>query len=478
MHRRSRGRHAHAAEGEIAVQGVPKGAPTTEAEVTALGEERAVHLVPPDRDIGDHVTTTALRTLHPRRRHIRAILCAAMVLLVASASGAEATSRQGQVWPGVDVLLARAGDGLAGKRVGVITHRAATGVGGWPTATLLAVHSPLRIVALFVPEHGFAGDLPSGVMVPHTRGDVPIYSLYGADRSPTAQMLADLDVLVFDVQDVGTRAYTYISTMALAMQAAAVHNKLFVVLDRPNPLGGERVDGPVLDPAFASFIGIYPVPAVHGMTIGELALLFNEEFGINARLAVVPMKGWEGRMQWEDTGLSWFRPSPNIPSPIAAEFHAATGMLEGTNLSVGAGSAVPFETVTAPWIAADRLAARLNAQRLPGVRFEPIWAGPRKHRTGGVRLVLTDTRQFRPATSAVHILSAVQGLYPGRLQFAAHWGRYTFDLVWGTDTVRKAIKRGEPADRIVVGWADSLQRFQTRRQRYLIYPRSTPANAR
>ena len=478
MHRWSRGRHAHAAEREVAVQGVLKGAPAAEAEVAALREERALHRVPPDRDIGDHVTAATLRTLHPHRRHIRAILCAATVLLVAPGPAADATSRQGQVWPGVDVLIARAGDGLAGKRVGVITHRAAAGVGGWPTATLLAVHSPLRVVALFVPEHGFAGDLPAGVMVPHTQGEVPIYSLYGLDRSPTAQMLADLDVLVFDLQDVGARAYTYISTMALAMQAAALHNKLFVVLDRPNPLGGERVDGPVLDPAFASFIGIYPLPAVHGMTIGELALLFNQEFGINARLAVVPMKGWEGRMQWEDTGLLWFRPSPNIPSPIAAQLHAATGMLEGTNLSVGAGSGVPFETVTAPWVHADRLAARLNAQRLPGVRFEAIWVGPRGQRRGGVRLVLTDTRQFRPATTAAHILTAVQGLYPDKLHFSANWGRYTFDLVWGTDTVRKAIRRGEAADRIVAGWADGLQRFQAMRQRYLIYPRGTPTITR
>jgi len=370
-----------------------------------------------------------------------------MVLLVACGSATEAMSRQGKVWPGVDVLIARAGDGLAGKRVGVITHRAAAGVGGWPTATLLTLHSPLRVVALFVPEHGFAGDLPAGVMVPHARGEVPIYSLYGVDRSPTAWMLADLDVLVFDLQDVGARAYTYISTMALAMQAAAVHHKLFVVLDRPNPLGGERVDGPVLDPAFGSFIGIYPIPAVHGMTIGELALLFNQEFGINVQLAVVPMKGWEGQMRWEDTGLSWFQPSPNIPSPIAAELHAATGMLEGTNLSVGAGSTVPFETVTAPWI---------------GARNQP---------KGGVRLVLTDTRQFRPATSAVHILSAVQSLYPGSLQFSTNGGRYTFDLVWGTDSVRNAIKRGEPAEHIVARWADSLERFRAIRQRHLIYPR-------
>ena len=420
------------------------------------------------------MAAAALRALHPRRRHIRAFLCAALVLLVAAAPAAEATSRQGVVWPGVDVLIARAGDGLAGKRVGVITHRAAAGIGGWPTATLLAVHSPLRVVALFVPEHGFAGDLPAGGMVPHSQGAVPIYSLYGTERRPTAQMLADLDALVFDLQDVGARAYTYVSTMALAMQAAAEHDKLFVVLDRPNPLGGERVDGPVLDPAFASFIGIYPIPAVHGMTVGELALLFNQEFRINARLMVVPMKGWEGRMQWEDTGLLWFRPSPNIPSPISAQLHAATGMLEGTNLSVGVGSAIPFETVSAPWIAADRLAARLTAERLPGVRFEAISIGQRSGGKGGVRLVLTDTRQFRPATTAVHILAAVQALYPGKLEFSATWGRYTFDLVWGSDTIRKAIQRGDPADRIVAGWEESTQRFLGIRRRYLLYPRTLP----
>lgn len=314
-------------------------------------------------------------------------------------------------------------------------------------------------------------------MVPGSQGEVPIYSLYGIDRSPTAAMLANLDAIIFDLQDVGTRAYTYISTMALAMQAAAEYDKLFIVLDRPNPLGGDRVDGPVLDPAYASFIGIYPLPSLHGMTVGELALLFNQEFRINAHLVVIPMKGWEGRMQWEDTGLTWFRPSPNIPSPMAAQLHAATGMLEGTNLSVGAGTAVPFETVTAAWINPTRLAAHLNAAGLPGVRFDPVSVGARGGWKGGVRLVLTDTRRFRPATTAVYLLSALQGLYPGRLEFFASRGRYTFDFVWGTDTVRRAIVRGDPPDRIVRRWTKGLQWFQTVRQRYLIYPRG-PETAR
>jgi len=394
-----------------------------------------------------------------------------MVLLVAAAPGVRAQSPQLRVRPGVDVLLTRAGGGLAGLRVGVITHRAATGAGGWPTATLLAVHSPLRVAALFVPEHGFAGDLPAGVLVPHSRGEVPIYSLYGTERRPTREMLADLDALVFDLQDVGTRAYTYISTMALAMQAAREFGKLFVVLDRPNPLGGERVDGPVLDPAFTSFIGIYPIPSVHGMTVGELALLFNQEFGIDARLIVIPMTGWERRMRWEDTGLPWFRPSPNIPSPAAAQLHAVTGMLEGTNLAVGAGAALPFETVSAPWIRGDDLAARLNERKLSGVRFAPIMTGTRAAPGGGVRLILTDTQRFRPATTAVYILSAVRDLHPGRLRFEARWGGHTFDLVWGTDAIRKALNRDESADRIVARWEDGLHRFQATRERYLLYPR-------
>jgi len=384
------------------------------------------------------------------------------------------------VYPGVDVLVAYYTQVLAGKRIGLITHRAAAGIGGWPTATILTLDPRIKVVAIFAPEHGLSGTIPSGAPVPPSTGKIPIYSLYSTTTRPSAEMLAGLDALVFDLQDVGARAYTYISTMALAMQAAAEYDKLFVVLDRPNPLGGDRVDGPVLDPAFASFIGIYPVPAVHGMTVGELALLFNQEFGINARLAVVPMSGWQAQMQWEDTGLRWFRPSPNLPSPIAAQLHAATGMLEGTNLGVGAGTSTPFQTVTARWLQGALLAARLNQRRLPGVRFESIRAGGPGQRQGGIRLILTDVRQFRPATTAVHILAAIRQLHPAELQFspAPPGGRYRFDLVWGTDAVRKAILRGDPAERIVASWAEGLQRFLELRQRYLLYPRGGPQAAR
>ncbi len=410
---------------------------------------------------------------HPLLRRILPGAAVLLAALTALSLPAFSTS-QTRVYPGVDVLLSGRIDFLAGKRVGLITHRAAAGVGGWPTATLLALDPRIRVVALFAPEHGLSGTVHAGTRVPSIDGPIPVYSLYSDTLRPTSGMLAGIDALVFDLQDVGARAYTYISTMALAMQAAAENNKLFVVLDRPNPLGGERVDGPVLDRAFASFIGIYPVPAVYGMTVGELSMLFNREFGIGAQLVVVPMAGWQASMQWEDTGLLWFRPSPMLQSPTVALLHASTGMLEGTNLSVGAGSSVPFETVTASGIRGDLLAARLNQAGLRGVRFAPQTAGTGGDRKGGVRLLITDPRQFLPATTTVYILTAIRDLYPGLLRFtpSAYSGRYLFDLVWGTDTVRRALLRGTSAQRIVASWHNDLEQFVQTRQRYLLYARS------
>lgn len=420
------------------------------------------------------MAASTLRTLQTHRTHIRGILAATLLLLVVAIFSPPAASSTARVWPGVDVLVTYYTQVLAGKRVGLITHQAAAGVDGWPTATILTLDPRIRVVALFAPEHGLSGTLPAGAPVPPSSGRIPVHSLYAANRRPSPEMLEGIDALVFDLQDVGARAYTYISTMALAMQAAAAHDKLFIVLDRPNPLGGDRVDGPVLDTAFSSFIGIYPIPSVHGMTIGELALLFNEVFEINARLAVVPMSGWRGSMHWEDTGLAWRRPSPNIPSPAAAQFHAATGLLEGTNLRTGIGTATPFQTVGAPWLRAEALAADLNARELPGVRFEPFQAGARSRQQGAIRLVLTNARTFQPATTAVHILDAVQRTHPGELRFTPPrpGSHYRFDLVWGTDRVRLALEEGVPAGEIVSGWSTDRQRFLTVRERYLLYPRA------
>ncbi|HET6892422.1 MAG TPA: DUF1343 domain-containing protein, partial [Pyrinomonadaceae bacterium] len=381
----------------------------------------------------------------------------AFAIAISTLPARPAYSNPPPIFPGIDVLLAYYPQILVGKRVGVISHRAATSLRGYTTAALLSLVDRVKVVALFVPEHGFSGTLPAGVFVPSSSTGVPIHSLYSKDKKPTDEMIAGIDILVLDLQDAGTRAYTYISTMALAMEAAAEHSKRFIVLDRPNPLGAVRVDGPMLDPDFASFIGIRPVPSVYGMTIGELAWMFNEEFKIGADLAVVPMSNYERRMHWRDTGLPWVNPSPMLTSPEAAELHAVTGMLEGTNLVIGAGGSIPFETVTAPWIRGDLLAARLNLQRLPGIRFVPHQAG-RNRRSGGIRLILTDPRQVRPASTAVHILHAVNQLHPGKLQFTApsNGGRYLFDLVWGTDDVRRAILRGENAKQTIAAWDEGI----------------------
>jgi uncharacterized protein YbbC (DUF1343 family) len=374
-----------------------------------------------------------------------------------------------QAQPGVDVLLESPGL-LQGRRIGLVTHAAGLTRSGDTTWATLLRDSRFTVTALFAPEHGLAGTIPAGQPVSDTNGRVPVFSLYGATRQPTPAMMNAIDVFVVDLQDVGARAYTYVSTMAMVMQAAREAGKPVVVLDRPNPQGGLQVDGPVLDPAFRSFIGMFPIPMVHGMTIGELAWLFNSSFDLNTNLTIVPMRGWTRRMVWAETGLPWVRPSPNIATMVTPFHYAATGVLDGTNLSNGAGGTEPFEVVVSPWLDGRRLAKRLNAVGLPGISFEPFAAMRASGYVGGVRLVVTDPLRFRPATTAVHILAEVRNLHPRRLQFVPRNGRYTFDYVWGTDTIRKDLMRGAPAAAIVARWEPDLRRFQMLRSAYLLYP--------
>lgn len=372
--------------------------------------------------------------------------------------------------PGVDVLLESPAL-LQGRRIGLVTHAAGFTSGGETTAAALLRDGRLNITALFAPEHGLTGSLAAGAAVPDIPGRVPIYSLYGATRRPTPEMMANVDVLVVDLQDVGTRSYTFASTMALVMQAAKESGKSVVVLDRPNPQGGMQLDGPVLVSEFRSFLGMYPIPMIHGMTIGELAQLFNGLYEIGAELVVVPMRGWSRRMLWEETGLPWVRPSPAITSMITPFYYGATGMFDGTTLLNGAGGLSEFQVVHSPWLDGDHLARQLNTVGLPGVVFEPIdtsrygqW--PRR----AVRLVITDPLRFRPATTAIYILAEVRRLHGDRLQFLPRGGRYVFDFVWGTSSVRKDILRGAPASAIVARWEPEVRRFQTLRAPYLIYP--------
>lgn len=375
------------------------------------------------------------------------------------------------VSPGIDALLGDIGS-LRGKRIGLVTHQAGLTGDGRPTAEALAQVSKIRLTALFAPEHGIDGTYDAGQPVPTIASRTPVYSLFGKTFEPTRQMLARVDALVIDLQDVGVRPFTYTSTMARVMAAARAAGKPVVILDRPNPLGGLTVDGPVLEPEFRSFIGPYPIPYVFGMTIGELAQLYNHAFGIGASLTVIPMRGWTRNMLWADTGLRWENPSPGITSPDAAFTYAATGPVDGTNLWNGVATESRFQVVLAAWIDGPTLAERLNKHDLPGVRFTPS-AIPYPH-TGkvwyGVRLHVTDPARFRPSTTMVYILAEIRSLYGDQLVFKRpRRGPYLFDMVWGTKTLRLALTRGEPAAAIVARWQPALERFQKLREPYLLY---------
>jgi uncharacterized protein YbbC (DUF1343 family) len=287
-------------------------------------------------------------------------------------------------------------------------------------------------------------------------------------------MLEDVDVLIFDIQDIGARYYTYVWTMALAMRAAAEHGRAFIVLDRPNPIGGVRVDGTVLDPAFTSFVGLYPVPMRHGMTAGELAMLVNTEFGVNADLTVIPARGWSRTAWYDATGLPWVPTSPNMPSLESAAHYPGTCLFEGTNLSVGRGTAEPFRHIGAPWLDADALVARLAAFALPGVTFDtttftPASPGDDKYDgevLRGIRFTVTDREMYDPAATAVVVLEEIRALHPDSFQFRDA----AFDRLAGTDRLRLDLVAGVPAMTIVAAWSAPLDRFLAVRQRYLLYP--------
>jgi uncharacterized protein YbbC (DUF1343 family) len=396
----------------------------------------------------------------------------AAALLFALALAPGAFGQTPTAVPGIDAL-ARDPTVLRGLRVGLVTHRAGQAASGELTSSVLARLPGVRLTAMFAPEHGIDGTYDAGQRVPTIPGRTPVYSLYGGSFSPTRQMLARVDALVVDLQDVGVRPYTYTSTMALVMRAGREAGKPVVILDRPNPMGGAIVDGPVLEPQFRSFIGMYPIPYVFGMTIGELARLYNDAFGIGVKLAVVRMEGWTRGMTWTDTGLPWENPSPGITHPEAVFHYAATGPVDGTNLWNGVATESRFQVVLAPWIDGAVLAERLNAHGLPGVRFsKSAIPHPRTQRVwNGVRLHITDPAVFKPSATIVYILAEIRGLYPDRFTFTQpRRGPYLFDLVWGTKDLRLALQRGDAPDKIVEAWQPALQRFERLRQQYLLYP--------
>ena len=383
------------------------------------------------------------------------------------------------VMPGVDVLLREKIDLVAGKRVGLITNPTGFTADLRSTVDALAQDPRVKLVALFGPEHGVRGDMKGGQKVENfvdPKTGIPVYSLYGKVRKPTPEMLKNVDVLVFDIQDIGVRPYTYIYTMALSMEAAAEKGIPFLVLDRPNPMGGLLVEGPMLREAFKSFIGLYPIPYVHGMTAGELARLFNEEFGIGCDLTVVTMKGWHRSMFFRDTGLLWIPASPHVPRAESCFWVAATGGFgELGTISEGVGTPLPFELCGAPWVDGERLARALNAEKLPGVFFRPVYFRPYYFRfkdelCGGVQIHITDFRTFRPMKTQIHILTALRDLFPEHDFFAASGRLLSFDRAMGSDEVRKAIAEGKSAEEILVSWQKEVEQFKSLRSKYLLYP--------
>jgi uncharacterized protein YbbC (DUF1343 family) len=394
-----------------------------------------------------------------------------------------ASSAPSPVRAGIDVLMAERIDLVRGLRVGLITnHTGLAGLAGGldsavSTIDVLHAHPDIDLVALFGPEHGLRGDVEAGERVESgvdPRTGLPVHSLYGEGRRPGPHALDGLDALLFDIQDIGTRYYTYVWTMALAMEAAAERGVRFIVLDRPNPIGGARVQGNVLDPAFATFVGLYPVPMRHGLTAGELARYLNVEHGIGVVLDVVPVAGWRRDLWYDETGLGWVPPSPNMPSLESAAHYPGTCLFEGTNLSVGRGTPRAFQQVGAPWLDHERLARRLGEHHLPGVRFQPVTFTPRGPGDGkfpdqavrGVRLEVTDRAVYDPAVTGVALLVEIQRLHADQLQ----WRVSHFDRLAGTDRLRRGVLAGLSVAEITATWPSQLAAFQVMVEPYLLYP--------
>ncbi len=400
---------------------------------------------------------------------------------------------------GVEVLFEKRLDLIRGKHVGLITNP--TGLDSKLDSIIEAfrAHPDIKLTALYGPEHGVRGNAQAGEYVAFYFDEhykLPVFSLYGQTHKPPADMMTNIDqymrtfdtqhtgkqveagmmnsvdVMVFDLQDVGTRVYTYIATMAYAMQAAADADIPFIVLDRPNPINGLAMEGPILEyPTHSSFIGLYPIPLRHGMTAGELARLFNAKFlKQKAKLTVVPMENWTRAEWFDETSLPWVLPSPNLPTPESATVYPGQVILEGTNLSEGRGTTKPFEMFGAPWIDGFVLAKKLNGLKLPGVKFREVSFTPtfskfKGEQCGGCQLHVTDRTAYHSIATTLAILSVVKETYGAKLELHASY----FDKVMGTSTVRESLERGEPAEQIVAGFAPGLAQFGTARAPFLLY---------
>jgi uncharacterized protein YbbC (DUF1343 family) len=372
---------------------------------------------------------------------------------------------------------------LRGTRVGIVCNPASVNSDLVHVIDCLAAQPDVAIGAIFGPQHGFRSDLQENMIEsPHGHDAdrrVPVYSLYSETREPTQEMLRGVDVLVIDLQDVGTRIYTYIYTMANCLAAARRHGVRVVVCDRPNPIGGTALEGPMLEPGFESFVGQYPIPMRHGMTIGELARMFNDHFGLGAALEVMPMEGWRRDMFHDTAGAPWVLPSPNIPTLDSAIVYPGTVLFEGTNVSEGRGTTRPFEIVGAPGIDAERFAANLNARQLPGVVFRPTIFEPTFHKhahttCGGCQIHVRDRQRFRPVLTGVALTAAFREAMSDRFEwrqppYEYEHDKLPFDILAGSSALREQIESGVPVAQIGDSWEAGVSAFDHIRRRFLLY---------
>ena len=381
------------------------------------------------------------------------------------------------ITPGIEVLLSDRLESLKGKRVALLTNQTGVDRKGVSNVDLLRAHPSINLVALFSPEHGVRGAAQAGEKVASgidPKSGLPVHSLYGETKMPTAKMMQGIDIVLADLQDVGTRFYTYASTLLYMLRAAETSGSEVIVLDRPNPQGGMMIEGPVLEPAFASFVGSYAVPVRHGMTFGELAQMFVGEDRLRTRLRVIPMRGWSRDLApylaWD---LPWVPPSPNMLSPRTAAVYPGTALFEGTNISEGRGSEKPFEYIGGPFIDGAALAQRLHAMGLPGVDFKPVsftpdfskYAGQHCH---GVWVIPTNSKTFQPFRTGIALVKTVHDMYPDKFEFRPGAPSF-FDQLAGTDSVRKGILDGKSVSDIERQWQDGLNAFMHVRARYLMY---------
>ncbi len=380
---------------------------------------------------------------------------------------------------GLDHLISAQPDLVRGKRVGLVTHPAAV-LPSLRSAADALLDAGVKLTTLFGPEHGFDGSAADGAPVGdavHPRTGLPVFSLYGPAQEPTPAMLTHVDVLMFDMQDVGARFYTFISTLFYVLRGAAKAGKPIIVLDRPNPINGARVEGPLVEPGLESFVGRVPVPIRHGLTTGELARYVNAEHHLGADLTVIEMRGWRRDMWFDQTGLPWAPISPGMPQLSTATVYPGLCFIEGTNLSEGRGTALPFEIVGAPWLDGYELTRSLNRLDLPGVRFRPLYFVPSasKHagrKCGGAQVHVTDRGAFRPVITGLHVIAACRAQAPEQFEFlGSSWeGRPPhLDLLTGVASVREGLAAGSPVSEITASWPQVEADFAKKRERHLLY---------